>query len=330
MKNKQPREDADIREAFQALSGTTGVKWQLHPCSGLDGLADLTFHKHRVEVGVEFKPHVRRSMLGQLRDSLECAASLHGLPVVLCTDYVGPKLADALREANILFLDKAGNCYLSLECVLLRVQGQPKPAAVRAREKGGRAFQSAGLRLVFALLREPLLADRPYRQLAERVGISLYAVKCAMDDLKAKGFLTQQGKQRRMRQGKRLLDEWSIAYRDRLRPQLVRGMYEAADADWWKSIEMEIFPACWGGEAAAAQIGLMRRPQIHTVYCSGNVNALIAAGRLHRKDNGGVELLDAFWGQADGTLAPELLVYADLVTSGDERSIDAAKELYGN
>jgi hypothetical protein len=41
-----------------------------------------------------------------------------------------------------------------------------------------------------------------------------------------------------------------------------------------------------------------------------------------------VELLDVFWQDDGGILAPDLVVYADLITSGTERNIETAKELY--
>ncbi len=59
-------------------------------------------------------------------------------------------------------------------------------------------------------------------------------VSQAMDDLKDKNFLAGSGGERRRRRTKGLLEEWCIAYRDRLRPELVRGLYQAADPEWWR------------------------------------------------------------------------------------------------
>jgi hypothetical protein len=127
---------------------------------------------------------------------------------------------------------------------------------------------------------------------------------------------------------KRLLDEWSIAYRDRLRPKLTRGLYAAEKPDWWQGADLAGLPACWGGEVAATKLGLMRHPQVVSVYCHGNVNALIAQGRLRPAADGNVEVLDAFWAEPAGDLAPDLLTYADLMTSGNERNVEVARELY--
>ena len=248
--------------------------------------------------------------------------------MIICTEYVDPKMAMLLKDSGIQFLDLAGNAYLNSENIFVYIQGQTKTAGLRRRENSGRALQSAGLKLCFELMQNPQLADRTYRELAGIAGISLYAVKCVMDDLADKGFLDRRGKQRRLCRIDDLLDEWCVAYRDRLRPELIRGTYQSKDIDWWQSVDFKSVPACWGGEVAATKLGFMRKPQIHTVYCKGNVNALIAAGKLHRQDKGDVELLDTFWHNPKGDLAPDPVVYADLLTSGVERNIETAKELY--
>lgn len=330
MRNTTKTARTDISEALQALARVMSLQWEFKPCTDLDALVVFITRGKPVEIGIEFKRHVRRSILGQLSDRLASCKNRYSVPVVLCTEYVEPKLAAALKAAGIQFFDKAGNAYLDLEGLFTYVQGQPKPASVHKREKSGRAFQSAGLRLVFQLIRQPELAARPYRELAELAGISLSAVKRAVDDLSDKGFIGGGNKQRRLQQTRRLLDEWCVAYRDRLRPQLVRGRYEAPDPEWWQKVDMESISdaACWGSEVAAAKLDLMRRPQVHTIYTSGNINALMAAGRLRRQDDGNVEVLEMFWRDAGGDIAPDLIIYADLITSGIERNMETAKVLY--
>jgi len=329
MKNMIAHEPVELAEALRALEQAAGITWTLEPVAGeADAVGTVSAGGNSLRFGSEFKRHVRRSMLGRLREQLEQATERRGLPVILCTDYADKGMAQALRDAGLQFIDKAGNGFLNQGGIFVFVTGQPKPVGTRVRERTGRAFQGAGLKLVFELLRNPQLAGRPYRELAALARISLFAVKQAMDDLGDKGFLAPGDTSRQLRQQKRLLDDWSVAYRDRLRPELLRGRYVAANADWWHEVAMGAFPVCWGGEVAATQLGLMRHPQVYTVYGHGNVNALIAAARLHRDAAGNVELLDAFWREPAGGLAPDLLIYADLVTSGVERNMETAQELY--
>lgn len=330
MKNKNAKCHSMIADCLEALNQATGVEIEgkLKPWPALDAVVEMNIQGLKLELGVELKRHVRQSMLGSLREKLLHYEETQGFPMVLCSEYVDARLATLLKKADIKFFDTAGNAYLHSGAILIYIQGQPKPAGILTRESVGRAFQSAGLKLVFELLRNPQLADCPYRELADMVGISLYAVKRAMDDLREKGFIAGSDKRRRLQQTRRLLEEWCVAYRDRLRPPLVRGRYQAKNPDWWQETDIESVSACWSGEVAATKLGLMRGPQVHTVYCSGKANVLIAAGRLHKQEEGNVELLDAFWHNPKGNLAPDLIVYADLITSGVERNIETAKELY--
>jgi hypothetical protein len=328
MKNNCANERADLAEAFRALERAAGITWKLEHADGVDAIGTVSATGRDLRFGIEFKRHVRRSLLGRLHETLRQTSNRLGLPVMLCTDYADKGMAQALKDAGIQFVDKAGNGFLNQTGVFLFVTGLPKPAGTRVRERTGRAFQGAGLRLVFELLRNPQLAERPYRELAEFAGISLFAVKLAMDDLADKGFLAPQGNHRYLRQQKRLLDDWSVAYRDRLRPGLLRGKFMATNAEWWNDVKMGTFRACWGGEVAATRLGFLRHPQVHTVYHHGDINGLIAAARLHRDEGGNVEILDAFWREPAGDAAPDLLIYADLVTSGLERNMEAARELH--
>jgi len=268
-------------------------------------------------------------MLGRLREELEYAAGFfEHLPMILCTEYVEPRLAEALRFAGIQFIDKAGNAFLDVDDVFLIIQGQPKPSSVRKKERAGRAFQGAGLKVLFELLRFPEMVLMPYRDIADATHVSVTTVKHCLDDLVDKGHLQKHDKHRRLHCTKRLLDEWSIAYRDHLRPELMVGRYRAETNGWWQQLDLAAHQACWSGEVAAEKLALMRHAQVQTIYRSGSVAELIARGRLCRDEDGTVEILEAFWQDGDDELAPDLLIYADLITSGSERAIETAQELY--
>src|SRR5690606_26115244 len=141
--------------------------------------------------------------------------------------------------------------------VLLQERRKPLKK-VEPRAATGRAFDPAGLRVVFSLLVDPEQVNAPYRDLAERNGVSPAAVKYALDDLEQKGFLVKRGKGRGMK--RRMVDpaglgrRWAVAYGDRLRPKLVRGRFRLLDpglAKTWKALRLDAGESCWGGEPAA-------------------------------------------------------------------------------
>ncbi len=58
----------------------------------------------------------------------------------------------------------------------------------------------------------------------------------------------------------------------------------------------------------------------------------LAANRLHTDQRGNVEILKAFWDTkcdwTDTEIVHPLLVYADLLATGDPRNIETAKRIY--
>ena len=128
---------------------------------------------------------------------------------------------------------------------------------------------------------------------------------------------------------KKLLDEWCVAYRERLRAKLKIARYTSENNLWWKNADLAGLPVCWGGEVAGAEITGLLQPQAITVYSWGNIGPFILKNKLRKNPLGNVEILEAFW-EIDGNprLAPDIVVFADLMTSGNSRNIETAEMLY--
>ncbi len=87
-----------------------------------------------------------------------------------------------------------------------------------------------------------------------------------------------------------------------------------------------------GGEVAAAKLTGHLRPAIKTIYAPTKLARLQVKFRLQPDDKGDTEILKKFWGFGGESprpdTAPALLIYADLITSGDDRNIESAKIIY--
>lgn len=84
-----------------------------------------------------------------------------------------------------------------------------------------------------------------------------------------------------------------------------------------------------GGESAAARMGLPLRPTTALIYVGDERPAVVRALKLRPDPTGQVELADPLWlreGWAK-TLAPPVLVRADLMANGDPRQAEMAEEL---
>ncbi len=251
-------------------------------------------------------------------------------PLLVAAPHVDLAAAERARELGLAFVDLAGNAHLRGPGLFVFVAGRravAKPRPVRAP----RALTPAGLRVVFALLLRPERVGAPLRQLAADAGVGLGTAAAVMEDLAVRGHLTPPGAgEVRLLDVRRLAEEWTILYPVRLRPKLVRGRYAAADAAWWEAAALAPGRAVFGGEVAADRMTGQLKPARVTVYAWGAPGEIIVANRLRPDERGAVEILDAFWTPAEGidrvaAVAPPLLVYADLMATGDPRNVEVAR-----
>jgi len=259
---------------------------------------------------------------------------------ILIADYVTDGAAEFLRQEGISYLDASGNCFLQSGSLLLFVQGQ-KPK-VRGRRESIRAFNAAGLKLIFLLLVREDLVNRTYRDLAEIVDISQGTVAYVMQDLKDLNFVEKRGKNRILRKREDLMDRWATGYTERLRSNLSRGRFRFVEdknpPEWQKSFS-DSDSTRWGGEPGADLLTGNFRPELLTLYTREATSTVCRELEAAPDREGSIEILDLFWDpvelekqddSAGGTMehVPPLLIYADLVASADPRARRTAKKIW--
>ena len=80
------------------------------------------------------------------------------------------------QAMELPFLDAAGNAFLTGDGLYVLVTGQKADKTRFQAEKPMRAFDRAGLRVVFALLAAPTMLQAPYRDVAKAAGVPSVAV----------------------------------------------------------------------------------------------------------------------------------------------------------
>lgn len=259
-------------------------------------------------------------------------------PLMLVTPHLSAELAAGLTDQGIPFLDTAGNACLIQPEATVMIAGRPKPARA-PRRQSSRATTPKGLAVMFALATQPGLVAQPYRAIAAASDVALGTVNLAMDDLIARGLVGQR------RNGERLLpdwprfvQEWVALYPSRLRAKLPSRRFASLAPDWWRSFDFAAFDARLGGEPAADLLTHDLKPAAITVYTHGTAsNRLLLEGRLRPDEGGEVELVEAFWPpsaaldwrEQEVPVVPPLLIYADLVSSGDSRNLAIADRIHG-
>jgi hypothetical protein len=322
--------------AARAL-GITAKLVQKEPKHGrtcADAFVRLAHGGHEARYAVEVKRALRPATLGAAIHQLERL----GQPGLLVADYVTPPMAETLKARGVPFFDAAGNAYLEYPGVFIWVKGQ-KPAAPIAPAALGRAFQPTGLQVVFALLCNPKLIDRPYRELAAMAGVAHGTVGWAIPDLQQQGFIARlKGRRgtRRLFNLERLLAQWVDAYARQLRPRTLIGRYYVATLEGWREWPLAQHRALWGGEPAGALLTGYLRPGELTIYADKLPGVLAAQQKFLKAPEPGhgavVEVRRRFWNfPTDGDRAdvtPPVLVYADLLATGDGRCIETARRVY--
>lgn len=257
---------------------------------------------------------------------------------ILIADYVNPKMADRLRDAEVEFIDTAGNAFIKTPFHHVQIKGNRKPEAVFAIAKPRklRAFTAAGLKVTYAFLCQPDLVTAPYRTIAEVTDVALGTVGKVVDDLQEAGNLVEQDDARRLVRRESILKSWVDRYPAVLRHKLHLGVFQAEAVEWWQDFNVAKFGGIWGGEIAGAHYTDYLRPAVATVYIPNHMHLeLVAAAHLRKMaipsgDAGSVELLTPFWhieGGDKGFVHP-MLAYADLVATGDVRNLEVARKLY--
>lgn len=329
-----------LHTAIEKLRQTIGIPFSLQTSAKLpnysdelkaDALLNITLDHQPLEFAVETKRHLTSAKAYLALEPYHAK----NIPALLATDYANPKLAEQLKNQGSNFIDAAGNAYINQPPLFIYIIGN-KPETPLSTATANRAFQPAGLKLLFALLCKPELVNANYRELSQTAGISLGAVGPIMNDLQAQTYLVQDTNgHRQLRNTAELLNSWVVAYAEKLRPKLIIGQYQALHENWWENVDLGKFNACWSGEIAADQLTRYLKPASASLYTRDKPNRLILMNSLKASppDQANVEIMEQFWhfqNEDTPTLAPPLLVYADLIATANSRNLEAAKLIHDN
>jgi hypothetical protein len=320
-----------LNAAGQALKRTTGIDATIHPApTGQDGGADAMVdfqverRKRRFHAKVKTVDRFAAPALIQAR------GKKWPEPPLLVAPFITREVAERCRQLHLPFIDTAGNAYLQGPGLFIYVVGQPRPA--ERRQGNFRALNPAGLQIAFALACRPALLQTTYREIAMRAGVALGTVGPVLKDLEARGYIRfRKGRDRKLLDPQRMIEEWATHYPVTLRPKLNPRRFQA-DAERLRQTGLAQLHAYWGGEPAAEKLTRYLKPVQFTIYAREPIARLVATARMRADDNGNVELLDAFWNfETDKDfpdVVPPILAYADLLATHDGRNAEAARMIY--
>ena len=189
-------------------------------------------------------------------------------------------------------------------------------------------MQKSEMKLFLYLIQDKENANKPFREIAEETGMSLGSVQNKMAELTAQGFLVETGGKRVLRKRERLLEKWADGYAGSNKRKLLLMRFRflsRAIRERWESIRLGD-DASWGGEPAAFLADGFLQPENWDIYVRENANSLIATGRMIPDPEGEIFVYKQFW---KGSGVPLAVVYADLLSTDDDRCKEAAERIKG-
>ena len=284
------------------------------------------------EFVVEIKSEITKGNKGIVLMNLKNTSRENNLPILLVTKYIPSEIAKEYVAEGINYLDVAGNCNIRQHNLVLLVEGKKIERAAKINQP--RAFQEAGIKLIFLFLVDPAKAQLTYRELAELANISLGSVGTIMQELIDLKFILKTKQTMKLKNTKELLNRWITAYHDVLRPRLLMKhmrFVRTESYNIWKNIDLDETKglAFWGGEPGAHILNGYLHPGIFTIYTDRNWQSFRDI-ELIPDDTGKVEILEMFWTIKTYKGVPPVLIYADLMSSGSDRNIETANMILNN
>jgi hypothetical protein len=259
---------------------------------------------------------------------------------LISTSHISESAIDQLLEHDLEFVDAAGNIYLNSPAAYVLIRGK-RP--LKEKEASQSAFSSAGLKLIYALLKSPSLLGTTVRHMAEVAEVSIGSVSRVMNDLHQQGYLQQQRYGSfRIKDYAELLKRWEMGYAERLRSKLLIGNYTPINNRPFSEVVDLILQNAHpdhfliGGELGAAIATSYLRPQGATLHVENELLAIAITVKLRLKPSptGEIVLLRQFgtqnaWiDQKVQHLVDPLLIHPELLLTGNDRLRETAERLY--
>jgi len=327
-----------VYEAIDRLKAYTGLSIDIKPAVGI---ADKGYDYLVTIANIQFMAIVKISISPGNKNFIYSPHALtidySTIPMLLIAEWIPKAIAKEYTKIGVNYLDKAGNCSIRFGNLQVRIQGQKVEKS--AGKYQSRAFQEAGIRLIFQLLNDPAALNVPYRDMAARTDLSLGSVGSVMRELADLGFIFEAEKKRVLKNTNQLLERWVTAYHDVLRPRLaikrLRFTQPEQLYDWEKlPIQLSDDILLWGGEPGAAILTNYLTPEKFTLYTDGNWQDIVQTLKLLPADDGEIEVLDLFWKEEkkyrEKPIVPPLLIYADLMGSRIGRNQETANLIREN
>ena len=306
--------------------GRTDVSSAKSECCNFDytlSIADTTF-------GVIVKGVLTNSNLPFALQQAKNAREASQYPILFVLGYTSPTIMQTLCDNEISVIDYAGNCIIKHGLLCVTVSGQKN---TYRNDTKSHVLSEGAIKLIFRFLSDKSYIGKSYRAISGETGMSLGSIKNTIEELTNRQYVMRTDKGRKLINEDKLLELWVQAYNQTIRPKLMLRKMSFRTDDMrgnWQEMNLPDGMS-WGGDCGANLTDGYLVPGSFQIYTSKPSAMLMTTGMVMPNENGEIALYQKFWNDdSDTKVAPKLIIYADLMNSGDSRQIEAAQRLIKN
>ena len=256
----------------------------------------------------------------------------HNGDLLVIAKTITPRFKNELHTLGINYIDAAGNAFVNQGPLFIMIDGR-KDIKIQ-KDLHAKPFSKTSLKVVFLLLQNDGYINATFREIANTAKVSLDTVHKTVNGLKELQYLVPLNKNSlHWNRKKELFDRWMIEYETRLKPVLHIGNYaffNEKDFLHWKKIKFKSELTKWGGEPAGELLTGYLKPEKLTIYTNEDKIDWIKNYKLIPDVKGYISIYERFWklDELKRNTVPPLLVYTDLINTGNRRNIETAQKVY--
>lgn len=333
-----PYERATFQRTYQQLAAMDPVTAVRTPAPlDKNGQLSITTAGQRLPYFFSIRRSIFPKTMPHVLQLLQRRSAPSGTRYLLMTDYLTDEAVNLVRATrDVDYVDEAGNMLLRWPRFYIDIRGRRR-ATPRGRARP--LATAGGTRVIFALLAVRSLHNVVYRDLELLSGVTVGTISQTINQLRRHGLLERRSKTLVRLRASDLLELWISGYAQWLRPQLIVGHYRSAESleALVQHLRRELPPEGWaltGGFAAEMMTRHYRGDTLGLFVRTWEPNRSQEL-RWLPDDHGPITVFRPF---SDGLLmerrlldeAPivhPLLVYAELIFDGRERSREAAEQV---
>ncbi len=280
--------------------------------------------------GFDFIFEVKKGLsLSKLPDIDKYVA--HHDNIILVSDYISKSLKAYLKEKNVSYLDTAGNAFITNNKGVFIYVETNKNARLSSG-KSNRAFSKSGLKVIYQILINKDIVNKPYRYIGQASKVSIDTVAKVFKELLRDKYLIQiKEKEFEVQDKERLLQEWVTIFNRVLRPKLKQRNFKPKKGALNQLLNTNL-PNIIGGELAAESLSNYLIAEGAVIYTDKPFIDTALSLELIPATGGIITLIEKFWAEEfaleNGVTVHPILVYADLLSHPKPRNLETAKIIY--